>query len=99
MESTTTTIPEVTVYFPGALREKVSNQRSVMARGRTIREVIDWLDANFPGLRFSLCYETGEVRVFVNIFVEREHIRYLQGLDTPVNAGANIHIFQSVAGG
>jgi len=98
MESATI-IPEVTVYFPGALREKVGNQRAVLARGNTIREVIDQLEKDYPGLRFSLCYETGEVRVFVNIFVEREHIRYLQGLDTPVFAGANIHIFQSVAGG
>ena len=96
---TASTIPEVTVYFPGALREKVDNQRTVLARGRTIREVIDQLEKDFPGLRFSLCYETGEVRVFVNIFVERQHIRYLQGLDTPVSPGANIHIFQSVAGG
>lgn len=94
-----TTIPEVTVYFPGALRAKVGNQRTVIARGRTIREVIDQLEKDFPGMRFSLCYETGEVRVFVNIFVERQHIRYLQGLDTPVSPGANIHIFQSVAGG
>lgn len=98
MESATT-IPEVTVYFPGALREKVRNQRTVLARGRTIREVIDQLEQDFPGMRFSLCYETGEVRVFVNIFVERQHIRYLQGLDTPLSPGANIHIFQSVAGG
>ena len=98
MESATI-IPEVTVYFPGALREKVGNQRAVLARGNTIREVIDQLEKDYPGLRFSLCYETGEVRVFVNIFVEREHIRYLQGLDTPLSAGANIHIFQSVAGG
>ncbi len=96
---TAATIPEVTVYFPGALRAKAGNQRAVMVRGRTIREVIDALEERYPGLRFSLCYETGEVRVFVNIFVERQHIRYLQGLDTPLSEGANIHIFQSVAGG
>lgn len=92
-------IPEVTVFFPGALREKVGHRRSVSTHGDTIREVISALDHDFPGIRFSLCYETGEVRVYVNIFLERENIRYLQGLDTPVCAGANIHIFPSVAGG
>lgn len=98
MESAST-IPEVTVIIPGALREKVGNRRSVPVRGRTIREVIDALDNDFPGMRFSVCYETGEVRVYVNIFLERKDIRYLQGLNTPVFAGANIHILQSVAGG
>ncbi|MBV9229242.1 MAG: MoaD/ThiS family protein, partial [Chloroflexi bacterium] len=39
------------------------------------------------------------LRPFVNIFVERENIRYLQGLDTPVSPGARVHILQSVAGG
>lgn len=98
MESAST-IPEVTVIVPGPLRERVGNRRSVPVRGRTIRDVIDALDRDFPGLRFSLCYETGEVRVYVNIFLERNDIRYLQGLDTPVFAGANVHILQSVAGG
>jgi len=67
--------------------------------GHTIREIIDALDQNYPGLRFNLCHETGELRPFVNIFLNRENIRYLQGLDTPVTAGATVHILQSVAGG
>jgi len=67
--------------------------------GRTIREIIDALDQNYPGLRFNLCHETGELRPFVNIFLNRENIRYLQDLDTPVTPGATVHILQSVAGG
>lgn len=94
-----TSIPRVTVSFPGALRAKIGNRISVTVCGCTIREVIAALDHDFPGLRFNLCHETGEVRPFVNIFLERENIRYLQGLDTPVSAGARIHILQSVAGG
>ena len=57
------------------------------------------LDHDFPGLRFNLCFETGELRSYVNIFLDRENIRYLDGLDTPVRDGAVIHILQSVAGG
>lgn len=92
-------MPEVTVSFPGALRTRVGNRRTVTASGKTVREIIDALDRDFPGLRFNLCYETGELRPYVNIFVEKENIRYLQGLETVVTTGVTLHIFQSVAGG
>jgi molybdopterin synthase sulfur carrier subunit len=94
-----TAIPDVRVFFPGALRARVGNRASVMATGRTVREIIDTLEQDFPGLRFNLCHETGELRPYVNIFVDRENIRYLQGLDTPVSGGVSIYILQSVAGG
>ena len=64
-----------------------------------MREVIASLERAYPGLRFNLLYETGELRVFVNIFLGRENIRYLQGLDTPVRNGDVLHILPSVAGG
>jgi molybdopterin synthase sulfur carrier subunit len=89
----------VTVSLPIALRARTGQRASVLVVGQTVREIIDALDQDFPGLRFNLCYETGELRPFVNIFVEREHIRYLQGLDTLVSPGARIHILASVAGG
>jgi molybdopterin synthase sulfur carrier subunit len=92
-------IPTVTVIFPHVLRAKIGNRKSVTVAGSTIREIIDALDNDFPGLRFNLCYETGELRQYVNIFLDREDIRYLQGLDTPVHARATIHVLQSVAGG
>ena len=94
-----TPIPSARVIMPHVLREKVGNRSSVTVSGRTVREIIDALDHDFPGLRFNLCYETGELRTYVNIFLNREDIRYLQGLDTPVGNGATIHILQSVAGG
>jgi len=92
-------IPTAIVILPHVLRTRIGNRKSVMVAGRTVREIIDALDSDFPGLRFNLCYETGELRPYVNIFLERENIRYLQGLDTPVSAGATIYILQSVAGG
>jgi sulfur-carrier protein len=93
------TIPNATVILPHVLRTKIGNRSSVRVAGSTIREIIDALDRDFPGLRFNLCHETGELRPFVNIFLDRENIRYLQDLDTPVHNGAKIHILQSVAGG
>jgi len=89
----------VRVFFPDALRARVGNRASVMVTGSTVREIIEALDQDFPGLRFNLCHETGELRPFVNVFVARENIGYLQGLDTPVPTGATIYILQSVAGG
>ena len=91
--------PTATVILPYVLREKVGNHKSIMVAGSTIREIIDALDHDFPGLGFNLCYETGELRPYVNIFLDRENIRYRQGLATPVHRGATIHILQSVAGG
>lgn len=89
----------ITVSLPTMLRAKAGNRADVEVTGNTAREVIDALERDFPGLRFNLCYETGELRPFVNIFLNRVNIRYLQGLDTPVPPGARIHILQSVAGG
>lgn len=90
---------QVTVRFPGVLRAKVRQQASVTVEGSTVREVIEALEHDYPGLRFNLCYETGELRPFVNIFLQQTNIRYLQGLETPVPTGARLQIVQSVAGG
>jgi sulfur-carrier protein len=95
----TDAIPIVKVSFPIALRARIGNRDAVVVAGRTVREIIDALDQDFPGLRFNLCHETGELRPFVNIFLNRENIRYLQGLDTPVSPEATLYILQSVAGG
>ena len=89
----------ITVSLPGALRAKVGNRASVTIVGETVRDIIEALERDFPGLRFNLCYETGELRQYVHVFLNRVNIRYLQGLETPVSAGSIVHIFQAVAGG
>lgn len=98
MDSSVTT-QLVTVILPAVLRRQVGNRASVKVAGHTVREVIASLEAAYPGLRFNLCHETGELRPYVNIFVGRENVRFLCGLDTPVQDGATLHILQSVAGG
>ena len=89
----------ITVSLPDALRAKVGNRAEVSTVGETVRDIIEALERDFPGLRFHLCYETGQLRQYVNVFLNRVNIRYLQGLDTPVSAGSIVHIFPSVAGG
>ncbi|MBE3559313.1 MAG: MoaD/ThiS family protein [Ktedonobacteraceae bacterium] len=88
-----------TVILPAILREKAGNQKRVEVGCGTVREIIAELERRFPGMQFSLCYETGELRPYVNIYLERENIRSLQGLETPVQAGASVRILPSVAGG
>lgn len=89
----------ITVSIPSALLMRTGQRRRVPVSGRTVREVIEALERDYPGLRFNICHETGELRPFVNIFLGSEEVRYLQGLDTPVHPGAMLHIIHSVAGG
>ncbi len=89
----------VTVLLPGELHVRAGGRQSVRVEGATLHAVIDALENAYPGLRFNLCYETGELRPFVNVFVNGVHVRYIQGLETPIPAGATIHILPSVAGG
>lgn len=89
----------VSVRIPGQLLSRTGHRGAVSVEAATIRQVIDALERDYPGLRFNLCHETGELRPFVNVFLEEENVRYLQGLDTAVPPGATVHIFHNVAGG
>jgi sulfur-carrier protein len=90
---------QVRVSLPAMLAERTGNHRTAVSHGTTVREVISSLEEQFPGLGFNLCQETGELRPFVNIFLNGENIRYLSGLDTAITPGASLHILPSVAGG
>ena len=96
MDAVTT---EVSVILPGVLRARVGGARSVRVAGATVAQLIGALEERYPGLGFNLCYETGELRPFVNVFVNGVNIRYLHGLETPVPADAQVYILPSVAGG
>lgn len=91
--------PTATVHLPGPLRDLTGGRPALSARGETVRALIDDLERRHPGLGFRLCEETGTLRPFVNIFVENENVRDLQGLDTPVPGGARVFVLHSVAGG
>lgn len=89
----------VTVFIPPLLRVRTGNCTSVTTHGHTVREVINHLDHDHPGLFFHLCRENGELRPYVNVFLNGEDIRRKQGLDTTIPPDARLHILQSVAGG
>jgi sulfur-carrier protein len=89
----------VKVRIPTPLRKLTNNQADVDASGSTIRELVDDLEAQFPGFKERMCDEKGELRRFVNVYVGEEDIRFLEGLDTKVEEGTVISIIPAVAGG
>ena len=89
----------VIVRIPTALRKITADQDSVSADGGDLAECIDSLEASYPGLKERLCDESGEIRRFVNIYVNGEDVRFLQGLATPLKDGAEVSIVPAVAGG
>jgi molybdopterin synthase sulfur carrier subunit len=89
----------VIVRIPTPLRKITADQDSVSADGASLAECIDSLEASYPGLKERLCDESGEIRRFVNIYIDGEDVRFLQGLATPLKDGAEVSIVPAVAGG
>jgi molybdopterin synthase sulfur carrier subunit len=87
-----------TVRIPPTLRPEVGGERQVSAEGDTVRELLDDLTSRFPGLRAQLV-EDDDIAPFVNVYVEGEDVRTLDGLDTPVRAGATVILLPAMAGG
>ena len=88
-----------TVLIPTPLRKLTGELESVSAAGATIGEVIDHLEAAFPGIKERICDEAGAVRRFVNIYVGGEDIRFLDDKSTPVKEADEISIVPAIAGG
>jgi len=84
---------------PAMLRPSVGGERVVNADGATLRELIEDVEKRHPGFAGQLLETDGAQRRFVNIYINDEDVRYLKGLDTPVDAGAVVSILPAVAGG
>ena len=90
----------ITIRIPTPLR-KLTNEQDIVTANEsgTLAELIDRMERDFPGLKERLCDETGELRRFVNIYVNGEDVRFLSGLQTNIAAGAEVSIVPAVAGG
>ena len=86
------------VRIPTVLRKHTGGVAKVEAAGSTVREVFDQLTDDHPGLADDL-FADGEVRRFINVYVDDEDIRYISGLDTPVDDDTEVAIMPAVAGG
>ena len=88
-----------TVRIPSPLRRYTNNQSKVESNGANIAELIDNLEAQYPGVKMRLCDESGQIKRYVNIFINGEEIRTLQGSDTAVTATDEVSIIPAMAGG
>jgi molybdopterin converting factor small subunit len=86
------------VRIPPQLRQEVGGAREVPAEGENVRELLDDLMARFPGLRSQLVEDDG-LAPFVNVYLEGEDVRTLDGLDTPVRQGETVILLPAMAGG
>lgn len=88
-----------TVRIPTPLRKLTNNQELVEVNGSTVAEAFAELQRRFPGIQERLLDEKGEVRRFVNVYVNEEDIRFLQNQQTPLKDGDEISIIPAIAGG
>ncbi|MXY79496.1 MAG: MoaD/ThiS family protein [Chloroflexi bacterium] len=89
----------VTVRIPTPLRKLTQEQDVVAASGATLADIVVDLESSYPGLQDRLIDETGEIRRFVNVFVNGEDVRFLDGLGTAIGEGDEVSIVPAVAGG
>lgn len=89
----------VEVRVPTILRKHTGGEKAVEAKGSTLREVIDHLDAGHPGLKAAILTEGGEIHRFINIYLNDEDVRFSGALETPVSDGDVVSILPAVAGG
>ena len=89
----------ITVLIPTPLRNLTGDRDTVEAAGSTIGEILDDLESKHPGIGERLCDETGEIRRFVNVYLNQEDIRFIDGKNTAVADGDEISIVPAIAGG
>lgn len=87
------------VRIPTPLRKLTNDQDTVEVQAGTVGQAIDGLQARFPGIRDRLLDEKGDVRRFVNVYVNEEDIRFLQNKETIIKDGDEISIIPAIAGG
>lgn len=89
----------VKVRIPTPLRSTTDGASEVQVEPGSVGGVLRELESRFPGIRGRLRDDAGELRRFVNLFVNGEDVRFLEGLETALNAGDELSIIPAVAGG
>ena len=89
----------VLVRIPTPLRALTKGSAEVQVAGQTVGDLVDSLEGQFPGMRERLVDETGELRRFINVYVNEEDIRFLDGDKTSIKDGDEVSIVPALAGG
>jgi len=87
------------VYIPTPLRRLTGGQAKVEVEASTVEELVDRLEASYPGVRDRLLDEEGNIKRFINVFVNGEEIRGLQSEQTALQPGDEVSIIPAMAGG
>jgi molybdopterin converting factor small subunit len=87
------------VLIPTPLQQLTNNQAVVVCEGGNVTEMLNSLESNCPGIKARICDEAGNLRRFVNFYVNSEDIRFLDGADTVLNDGDEVSIIPAIAGG
>ena len=88
-----------TVFIPAVLRAKVGGVKSLQLEGDSIRAVVGALVAQHPSLGSQLLTDDGDLNRFVNVYINGQDVRYLDGLDTPVAPADEVRLLPAMAGG
>ena len=88
-----------TVRIPTPLRKVTNGEDKASVDAGTMVEVVESLEEQFPGLKDRICDDDGELRSFVNVYVNGEDIRFLDGMGSAISSGDEISIVPAVAGG
>jgi molybdopterin synthase sulfur carrier subunit len=89
----------VLVRIPTPLRRMTNGRDKVEMESSNLSELVEKLDSEYPGFKERLVDENGELRYFVNIYVNGEDVRFLKGLETATSTGDEVSIVPAVAGG
>ena len=87
------------VWIPQVLRAQTGGNKQLDLDGATVGEVVDALSARYPALRGQLLSDAGELNRFVNVYVNGQDVRYLEGLSTSVAERDEVRILPAMAGG
>ena len=89
----------ITIRIPTPLRQYAEGEKEVEVQGGTIGEALSDLADQYPAMKSHLYDEGGSLRPYVNVFLNQEDARHLQGADSPIQAGDRLMIVPSIAGG
>ena len=87
------------VRIPTPLRKVTNGEDKASVDAGSMVEVVKSLEVQFPGLKARICDDDGELRSFVNVYINGEDVRFLDGMNSSVSSGDEVSLVPAVSGG